>query len=102
MIARQHQMVAVVDGHAEDGVVIGAAASAGERRRFVHDDGFAAQRELDRGGKAGETGADDVDGPRHQMNAYRKMIQSSRARDTLTRSRGALHPRATMPSRIMR
>ena len=80
--------------------MIGAAATAGDGGRFVHDHGLAALRELDRGGKAGEAGADDVDGARHQMNAYRRMIQASRARDTLTRSRGALQPRAIMPSRI--
>ena len=39
------------------------------RHRLVHDDPLAAHRELDRGRQAGKPGADDVDGPRHQMIA---------------------------------
>ena len=38
VIARQQKMIAVVDRHADRGVVIGAAAAAGECGRLVHDD----------------------------------------------------------------
>jgi hypothetical protein len=35
----------------------------------VHDDALAAFSEANRGGEAGQSGADDVDRARHQMNA---------------------------------
>ena len=35
-VAREQQMIAVVDGHAERGIVIGAAAPARKRGGFVH------------------------------------------------------------------
>ena len=38
VIAGQQQMIAVVDGHADRGVVIGTAAAAGKSGRLVHDD----------------------------------------------------------------
>jgi hypothetical protein len=62
-------MIAVVDDHVELLIVIGAAASARLPRRLVHDDILAALREPDSGGKAGQSGTDDVDRARHQMNA---------------------------------
>ncbi len=59
-------MIAVVDGHADRGVVIGAAAAAGERGRLVHDHVVAARGKLERGRQAGKAGADDVDGAAHR------------------------------------
>jgi hypothetical protein len=49
--------------------MVRAAAPAGLSRRLVHDHAFAALGEANRGGEAGESGADDVGGARHQMNA---------------------------------
>ena len=59
-------MVAVVDVDVDDGIVVGAAAPAGELRRLVDHDALPAAGQLDRGGKAGKPGADDVHGARHQ------------------------------------
>ena len=42
VIARQQQMVAVVDHHVERGIVKGAAAAARLIGRFMHDDAVAA------------------------------------------------------------
>ena len=50
----------------DDGIVIGAAASAGEFRRLVDHDAPPVAGQLDRGGKAGKPGADDVDVAGHQ------------------------------------
>ena len=66
VVARKQKMIAVVDGHADRGVVIGAAAAAGKRRGLVHDDAAAALRQLQRSGQAGKAGADDVDGSIHR------------------------------------
>ena len=61
VVARQQQMIAVVDGHADRGVVVGAAAPAGESGGLVHDDLRAARQKPHRRGEPGEPGADDVD-----------------------------------------
>ena len=50
--------------------MIGTAASAGLAGRLMNDDARPLHREPDRGGKSGKSGADDVDGSRHQTNAY--------------------------------
>ena len=42
VIAGKQKMIAVVDGHADRGIVIGAAAAAGKGRGLVHDDAAAA------------------------------------------------------------
>src|SRR3954465_9028381 len=94
-IARQQQMFAVVDRHADRRVVIGAAAPAGEAGGLVHDDGFAAPGQIDRAREAGKAGANDVNRPRHQTSAYRSRARTTRARETWTGGRGALKPRAT-------
>ena len=43
VVAGEQQVIAVVDGHADRGVVVGAAAPAGESGRLVHDDLRAAR-----------------------------------------------------------
>ena len=68
-IARQQQVIAIIDRHADAVVVVGAAAAARDSGRLMHDNGMAARRELDRGGQAGKAGAYDVDRARHQAIA---------------------------------
>src|SRR5262245_9210424 len=68
-IARQQQVIAIVDRHADAVVVVGAAAATGETGGLVHDDHLTARRELDSGSKAGKPGAYDVDDPWHQAIA---------------------------------
>src|SRR3954464_8983830 len=68
-IARQEQVIAIIDRHADAVVVVGAAAAARDSRRLMYNDGMAARRELDRSRQAGEAGAYDVDDPRHQAIA---------------------------------
>ena len=102
-IAREEQMVAVVDGHAEGGIDVGAAAPAGMLGRFMEHEIGARRVEPYRGGKPGEAGADDMNAAaRHQKMPWRSRIQISMGRPTRTRSRGALKPRATSPSRMRR
>ena len=69
VIAREQQVIAVVDHHAELRIVIGAAAPARLPGRLMHDDALAPLGEANRGGEAGKSGTDDVDGARHQTNA---------------------------------
>ncbi len=103
-IARQQQMIAVVDRHAERSVVIGAAAAAGEGRRLVHDDPLAAPRELDRGRQAGETGTDNVHRARHLKNRIKRNCGATMKRNFAfgrrTRGRGGAKPRAISPLRM--
>ena len=94
MIARQQKMIAVVDGHAERGIVIRTAAAADERRGLVHDHTLAARGKLQRGGQSGKAGSDNVDGPRHHTR-LRSTMKRSRARGSRTRARGGAKPRAT-------
>ena len=61
VVAGKQKVIAVVDGHADRGIVIGAAAAARERRGLVHDDAAAALRQLQRSRQSGKAGADDVD-----------------------------------------
>src|SRR5215467_13981501 len=68
-IARQQQVIAVVDRHADAVVVIGPAAATGEIGGLMHDDRLTASRELDSSGEAGKPGAYDVNDPRHQAIA---------------------------------
>ena len=70
MIARQHQVVAVVDGHADGAVEIGPAAAARIGGGLVHDDIERRRRQLHRRCKARQACADNVDGASHQMIAY--------------------------------
>ena len=102
-IARQHQVIAVVDRHADGAVEIGPAAAARIGGGFVHDDACAQRRrQLHRRCEAGEARADNVDCARHQMIAYWTAIQDSRSPLTDTRVRGGAHPRAIMPCSMTR
>ena len=102
-IARQQKMIAVVDGHADESVVIGPAAAAGESGRLVNNDMLAAASELDRRGQAGEAGTDNVHNTRHGEIAQKKLRSTIRRNFALgrrTRWRGGLKPRAIKPLRI--
>ena len=68
-VARQQQMVAVVDGEIGRSVEIGTAAAAGLLRRLVDMHLQAGIAQPHGRGKAGNPGADDVDGLGHQMKA---------------------------------
>ncbi len=67
LVARDQQVVAVVDAATQRRVEIGAATSARLRRRFVDGDADPCLAQPQRGGEAGQSGADDMDvgGPRH-------------------------------------
>jgi S-adenosylmethionine synthetase len=69
MVARQQQVVAVVDRHADGEVVIGAAAPAGLAGRLINVDAYAALDQLHGSGKAGKPSADDMDRARHHTMA---------------------------------
>ena len=100
VIAGQQQMIAVVDRHVDCGVVIGAAAAAGEGGRLVDHDGAALRGEPHGRGKAGEAGADDVSRSGHHTR-LRSTMRSSLAFGSFTGARGATKPRATSISRMM-
>ena len=102
VVARQHQVVAVVDGHPDGAVEVRPAAAARIGGGFVHDDLRRRRRQLHRRCKARQACADNVDGSRHQMIAYWTAIQDSRSGLTLTRVRGASQPRAIMPCSMTR
>src|ERR1700733_2243196 len=67
-IAGEQKVVAIIDGHAERGVMVGAAAATGERSRLVdHHLAAPQRREADCGGKAAEAGADNMNCPGHRF-----------------------------------
>ncbi len=101
-VAGEEQVVAVVDIEIDDGIVVGAAAAAGEFRRLVNGDGAARLRKLDGGGETGKAGADDVDDARHQAIPWRRTAPSTWSLLVLTRARGAAKPRARRSARIFR
>ena len=68
-IARQQQMIAVVDGEVGRRVEIGPAAAAGLLRGLVDMHLEIRIRQPDGGRKARNSSADDVDGLLHQMKA---------------------------------
>ncbi len=100
VVARQHQVIAVVDDKVSVRVVIRARTSASLLHRLVHDDALAAPAQADRGGKAGEPGADDMNRARHQKIAWRRMVRMRRGLETFTGSRGAFQPRLISLRRI--
>jgi hypothetical protein len=59
-------MIAIVDRHPERGIVIGAAAAAGESGGLVHHNALALPGEPHRRRQAGEARANDVNGAIHQ------------------------------------
>ena len=61
VIARQDQVITVVERHAEDRVVVRAASAARLGRRFDHRDLGAFAGQGDGGRKTGQARADDVD-----------------------------------------
>ena len=77
-IARQHEMVAVVDHLAEGGVVIGAAASAGVPGGLVHHDATMPRVEREGGREPRQARADHMDGAGHQNRPWRSTANSSR------------------------
>ena len=105
-IARQQQVIAIVDHHAERRIEIGAAAPARLPRRLIDDDVPLAAGELHGGGEAGEAGADDMDGGllRHARSSERDRGGARRAEsrhfDALMRVRGGAKPRAVSCARI--
>ena len=101
MIAGQQKMIAVVDRHADRGVVIGAAAAAGEGGRLMDHDGAALRGEPHGRGKAGEAGADNVCRSSHHTrlrNTIRRIFDLGKR----TGARGGAKPRAISRCRISR
>ncbi len=99
-IARQHQVVAVVDHHAELGVQIGAAAAAGLGRALEHLHPLAASGEGHGGREAREPRADHIDGSAQPSSPWRSRIQSSSAFPSFTLRRGGAQPMDSVRSRI--
>ena len=69
MIAREQKLIAVVDHHIEQRVMVGPAAPSGPPGDLVHDDACPASRKTHRGSEPGKSRANDVDRARHQMTA---------------------------------
>jgi hypothetical protein len=95
-------MIAVVDFHAERGIEIGTASSPRLPGSLVDSDTDAARGKIDCRGEPRQAGADDVNRARPQRTMQRKRIQTRLTRRSLTRARGASHPRATNCDRIRR
>ena len=100
VIARQQQMIAVVDGDAKRRVEIGSATSAGERRSLMHDDLAPRFDKAHRGAQARDSGADDMDGASAHRIPYRRSAPMRRSRLALARRRGGAKPSFTIRSRI--
>lgn len=98
-IARQQQMVAVVDDHVRRAIIIRTAAATGLLGRFVDMNLESFIREPNTRGQAGDPGADDMSFC-HQMNAYRMRMKIFAALLSLTGLRGRAKPRSTSFSRI--
>ena len=98
-IARQQQVIAVVDDHVGRAVVVLAAAATGLLCRLVNVDFKSFIREPNTRGQAGNPGADDMSFC-HQMNAYRMRMKILAALLSLTGLRGNAKPRSTSFSRI--
>ena len=95
VIARQHQMVAVVDGLSQHRVEIGAAAPAGLRRAFEQHDARALLGQRHGGGEPGQPAADDIDRA-HPNNPWRSTMPSSLGLLKETRRRGGAQPAASI------
>ena len=100
MIARQQQMIAVVDGQIGCAVEIRAATAADLLRRFVHMHDVAGIGETHASRQPGDTGTEDMNRSSHQITAYRARIINFAAVLRRTGSRGSANPRATSRSRM--
>src|SRR5262245_9964343 len=100
MVAGENEMIPVVDHHSERCVVICAASPPGLIGCFMEADARPLRRQLHRGREACKTGANDVDETRHHTMAYCRRMRRNCLRRSLTRSRGACHPRAIMRAKI--
>ena len=78
-VARQHQVVAVVDHRVQLGVVIGPAAAAGLGGAFEQLHPLATPGQGHGGGEAREPRADHVDGAAQASSPWRTSSQSSSA-----------------------
>jgi hypothetical protein len=58
-------MIAVVDGHPDRCIVVGAAPATRESGSLVHDDAIVRRSEPHPRGQSGKAGADDVNGAGH-------------------------------------
>lgn len=99
-VARQNQMVAIVDLELCLRVEIRPAAAAGLLRRLMDVDLEAGIDETHGGRQAGNAGTNDMSGLLHQMIAYRSRIAILEALPRRTGSRGKAKPRATSNSRM--
>ncbi len=68
-VAREQQMIAVIDGEVGRCVEIGPATAASLLRGLVQMHLEIGIGQPNRRRKAGNSGADDVDGPLHQIKA---------------------------------
>lgn len=100
MIARQQQMIAVVDGQIGCAVEIRAAAAADLLRRLVHMHDVTSICQTHASRQPGDTGTEDMNRSRHQITAYRARIINFAAVLRRTGSRGSANPRATSRSRM--
>ncbi len=106
-VARQQQVVAVVDADPELDIEERATAPAGLRSRFVEGDLMALIGKLDGGGQPGEAGADHMHPARRRghcnhSSPWRSTSHSFRAFDKLTRMLGSRHPERNSASSIVR
>ena len=89
VVAGQQQMIAVVDREIGRAVEIGTAAPAGLLRGLVHANLIAGIGQPHGRRKAGNSGADDMNGLLHQMNAYRRRMAMRAILLSRTGARGA-------------
>ncbi len=107
LVAREEQVIAVVDANAQFGIDKGAAASAGLLTRLVEDDRVALIGQRDGGCQTGETGPDDVHAARRRgdgdhTSPWRRTSHSFCPFDRLTRRAGSRHPERSNASSIAR
>ena len=104
-VSRHDEMVAVVDGHVENGIVVRSAPPAGLHRPFDECDRYALLGQANRGCEAGEPGSDHIGAadrlaPRHRARPRLSMIQASVSLSSLTRVRGAAQPSRSIRRKI--
>jgi hypothetical protein len=62
-------VIAVVDHHIKQRIMVGPAAPSSRPGSLVHDDACPASGKTHGRREPGKSGANDVDGARHQMTA---------------------------------